>query len=70
VLVDAMGILRDTERRSLGLNNRALLDAFVCGLRVKAWGKVKPGSTTSNSYVLTDGSDETESWFSLPARLV
>ncbi len=58
VLVDAMSPWGSETVMPVGLNNRALLDQMACGLLVKAWGKVKPGSVTPNSYVITDGSDD------------
>ena len=58
VVVDAMASCGTGSVDPLGLNNRALIDAIVCGLYVKVWGKVKPGSIIGNSYVLTDGSND------------
>ena len=57
VLVDEMETIEEGTVEPLGMNNRALADDAVCGLRVRAWGKVKPGSITSQSYVVSDGSN-------------
>ena len=44
--------------RALGANNRAVKSAGMDGLLVTVWGTVKAGSVTTNSFVITDGSDE------------
>ena len=44
--------------KPLGANNRAVLMSLTDGIYTTTWGKVKPGSITTNSYVITDGSDE------------
>jgi len=43
---------------ALGTTNKSLRDAKLNGLYVTAWGSVKAGSITANSFVLTDGSDD------------
>jgi len=42
----------------VGSSQKALRRAICDGLYVKVWGTVKPGSITSNSFVLLDGTDE------------
>ena len=42
----------------LGVTNRGLVDVMMEGLYVRAWGVVKTGSIIGNSFVITDGSDD------------
>jgi hypothetical protein len=44
--------------KPLGMSNRALRHSLADGLYITTWGRVKVGSVTGNSYVITDGSDE------------
>jgi len=45
--------------KPVAASNRNLKTRVMDGLYVKTWGTVKPGSITGNSFVVTDGSDET-----------
>lgn len=45
--------------KPLGINNRDLCGDLLTGLCVTAWGIVKEGSVTGNSFVITDGSGST-----------
>ena len=44
--------------RPLGVNSRDLRSRLLDGLYVSAWGIVKPGSVTANSYIIADDPDE------------
>lgn len=44
--------------RTVGTTNKALRDTILDGLYVTAWGSVKAGSITANSFVISDGSDD------------
>lgn len=59
ILVDAMGTNGSDEVEPLGVNNRDLMDDILCGMFVRTWGKVKPGSVTATSFVITDESTDT-----------
>ena len=59
ILVDQMASDGTGAVGPLGVTNRALLVELMEGLYVRAWGLVKAGSIAGNSFVITDGSDET-----------
>ena len=42
----------------LAMNQQGLKRALADGLCVRVWGRIKPGSVTTNSYILVDGSDD------------
>ena len=44
--------------KPFGVNNRAFKESTLLGLYVRTWGTVKIGSVTTNSFIITDGSDE------------
>ena len=58
ILVDEMACSGTSSATPLGVNNRSLKEDIMTGLYVKAWGVVKTGSITGNSFVITDGSDD------------
>lgn len=58
VQVDDMSAGADLPVAPVGMCNRWLAEARSDGLYVAAWGRVIAGSVTSNSYRVTDGSDE------------
>lgn len=57
ILVDAMSSYGTGQIGALGSSNISVESGPMRGLRVKAWGMVKSGSVTGNSFVITDGSD-------------
>lgn len=57
IQVDSMSSTGSAETRPLGANIRTLKTDLMSGLYVTAWGRVVPGSVTSSSFVINDGSD-------------
>jgi len=57
IQVSRMTPAGDATVTPLGATNRAVAAGRLDGMQVTIWGRVKPGFVTSNSYVLTDGSD-------------
>lgn len=45
--------------RTLGTTNRGAASPLLDGLYVRVWGKVRQGSKSADSYVVSDGSDRT-----------
>ena len=58
IALDAVTPFGDGSVRALGVNNGAVKSAGMDGLLVTVWGTVKAGSVTTNSFIITDGSDD------------
>ena len=58
VLLDQVASVGTGTVGALGTNNRGAKLAVMDGLLTTVWGIVKPDSIASNSFVITDGSDE------------
>ncbi len=58
ILVDQITAVGTAAPVPLTANNRDLKSPMMNGLYVRAYGRVKPGSITTFTYEITDGSDE------------
>ncbi|MEJ5297501.1 MAG: hypothetical protein WHZ52_05630 [Armatimonadota bacterium] len=58
ILVDQISVVGTASPVPLAANNRDLKSPMMNGLYVRAYGRVKPGSITTFTYEITDGSDQ------------
>ena len=58
IQVTRMTAVGSATAKPVGASNRAAAMSSMDGIYATIWGRVRPGSISGNSYVVTDGSDE------------